>query len=351
MEAPAERSKILILTQKVDRTDTAGLGFFHSWIEEFARRCAFVTVICLEKGVYNLPANTKVLSLGKEEEVSRLTYLARLYRYIWRERENYDAIFVHMNQEYVLLAGLWWKLAGKRVLMWRNHRQGTWRTSLAGRLSHVVFYTSPDSFTAKFRNARRMPTGIDLAKFRQHTGTLRIPHSILSIGRVSRVKRVGVFIEALLLLEAQGVGFTASVVGDADPRDTAYYDALRRAAEPLIQKGVVMFQGSVPNTKTPEVYAAHEVYVNLTESGSLDKTIFSAMTSGTLTVVTNEYFRGVLPDSFIFKNGDATDLAHKLQAVLDLSAGEKQRIIGLMKKYVDENHSLEATISGILQAA
>src|SRR3989338_7648361 len=58
--------KLLIITQKVNQEDSV-LGFFHSWIREFASRFEEVTVICLEKGVYNLPENVEVFSLGKEE--------------------------------------------------------------------------------------------------------------------------------------------------------------------------------------------------------------------------------------------------------------------------------------------
>ncbi len=97
--------KLLILTQKVDKNDPI-LGFFHRWIEEFANHCEQVTVICLAKGKSTLPPTVSVLSLGKEAGQSRLKYLWRFYRYLWRERQNYDTVFVHMNQEYVLLGAL-----------------------------------------------------------------------------------------------------------------------------------------------------------------------------------------------------------------------------------------------------
>ena len=112
--------KLLIITQKVNKNDPV-LGFFHRWIIEFAKYFEFVTVICLEMGEYDLPDNVKVLSLGKEERQSRLQYLIQFYWYARHERKNYDAVFVHMNQEYLILAGWLWRLVGKKVTMWRNH--------------------------------------------------------------------------------------------------------------------------------------------------------------------------------------------------------------------------------------
>ena len=115
--------KLLIITQAID-LDNPVLGFFHRWVGEFSKHNEKLTVICLEKGKYNLPANVEVLSLGKEEGSSRFKYLWCFYKYLWRERTNYDVVFVHMNQEYILLAGWWWRLTGKKVVLWRNHQAG-----------------------------------------------------------------------------------------------------------------------------------------------------------------------------------------------------------------------------------
>ena len=67
--------KLLIITQKVNREDSV-LGFFHSWIREFATHFEKVTVICLEKGTYDLPQNVAVLSLGKEGQRSKVKGLS-----------------------------------------------------------------------------------------------------------------------------------------------------------------------------------------------------------------------------------------------------------------------------------
>ena len=97
--------KLLILTQKIDKDDSL-LGFFHSWVEEFAKHAESITIIALGVGEHRLPANVRVFSLGKEKGKSRLHYLMNFFRIILRERHNYERVFVHMNEEYVLL-GSW----------------------------------------------------------------------------------------------------------------------------------------------------------------------------------------------------------------------------------------------------
>ena len=108
--------KLLIITQTVDRRDTM-LGFFHNWLEEIAKGYESILVICLKEGEHDLPPNVRVLSLGKERGNSKIGYLWNFYKYIWSERQSYDSVFVHMNQEYVLLGWKSWLLLRKPIYM------------------------------------------------------------------------------------------------------------------------------------------------------------------------------------------------------------------------------------------
>ncbi len=280
--------KLLIITQKVDKDDPI-LGFFHRWIEEFAKNVERVTVICLERGKFNLPENVKVLSLGKEGGQSRLKYLFNFYKYLWRERKNYGVVFVHMNQEYVLLGCLFWKIWGKKVIMWRNHATGNFFTRVAVYLSDKVFCTSPQSYTAKFRKTEIMPVGVDAETFFSDPVVKKMSRSILALGRISAVKRLTLLVQALLELSRRQVNFTATIVGSpVTGADEVYEKRLHLLAESLIRSGQLVFRPAVPNHQTPDIYRAHEIYVNLTPSGSMDKTIFEAMACGCVVILEKE---------------------------------------------------------------
>ncbi|MHB9019331.1 MAG: glycosyltransferase, partial [Minisyncoccota bacterium] len=226
--------KLLILTQKIDINDPI-LGFFHRWVEEFSKNCEKVTVICLEKGEYSLPENVKVLSLGKEslkikncklEIIKKFIYAINFYRYIWKERKNYDAVFVHMNQEYILLGWKLWKLLGKKIMLWRNHPYGSLLTNFAVLVSDRVFCTSKYAYTAKFKKTEIMPVGIDTYLFKRRSEIKKIPNSVLFLGRISPIKNPDVLIESLNLLNKDRVDFNAFIVGDPLPKDKKYYDGL-----------------------------------------------------------------------------------------------------------------------------
>lgn len=339
--------RLLIITQKVDREDST-LGFFHDWLVEFSKHFKHLVVICLEEGKHDLPKNIKVLSLGKEIHASRFTYISRLYGYMWKERKNYDAVFVHMNQEYVLLGWKLWKLMGKKIILWRNHFQGNFLTDMAVFLSDIVCCTSTFSYTARFKKTRIMPVGIDEEMFKKNSSIQRNSRTILSLGRISPVKKIDVLINALILLDEKGVTFKASIYGNASERDTQYYEKLKQQGEALARKNKLKFNPGVPYTHVPDVLNAHEIFVNLTPTGSFDKTILEAMACESITIFSNYSIDDGKFQKLLVKQNDPVSLARKLESILNkesLSEYEDVRTEG--RAYILKHHSLSLLIKKI----
>ena len=330
--------KLLITTQAVDLDDPV-LGFFHRWLEEFAKQYESIEVICLREGRHTLPANVHVHSLGKENEVSRAAYVFRFYAYIWNLRNRYDSVFVHMNQEYVLLGGKFWWLWGKRVVLWRNHKKGSVFTRIAALFSRAVCYTSPAAYVAGFRNAVRMPIGIDTASFAPPAAA-PIPETVMFLGRIDPVKRPLVFLEALRLLRKKNIHVTADVYGDPTDPHGAFAAQFRKEAHELASRGPLLLHPSVRNDTTPLLYGTHAIYVNLTPSGSFDKTIGEAMACGCVVVAGNEALRGVIPDRLLVDADSPESVATGLEAALLLGADERAALSARSREYIVREHSL-----------
>lgn len=309
--------RLLVVTQVVDRNDSF-LGFFHRWLEELATHYEYIHVICLKEGEYALPENVTVHSLGKESGESRWKYLTNFFRYVWQLRHAYDAVFVHMNQEYVLLAGWLWKLMGKRIYLWRNHYAGGFLTDVAALFATKVFCTSKHSYTAKYRKTVVMPVGIDTIRFKPYGE--RVPHSILSLGRIAPSKNIEVILQALKVLKDQGAEFTASIYGDSLPQDRSYHDRLRAYVADQGLENYVNFFSGVPNTEAPRIFAAHQIFVNASASGMFDKTIFEAGACGALALASSADYAETADPRLVFKEKDAHDLAQKLAVILSLDA-------------------------------
>jgi len=313
--------RLLILTQKVDKDDDL-LGFFHSWLNELARHFEKVTIICLFEGKHDLPANVKVLSLGKEKGESKLKYIYNFFRYVFSERKNYDSVFVHMNQIYVLLGGIFWRIWGKKVALWYVHRQKSFSLWLAEKLVNVVFTSVPESFSLKSKKVQYVGHGVDTEFFScfNRNNAFNKPIRIIAVGRITPIKNLDILIEALSILNSKGFGLRAEIVGaPALKSDQAYLNEIKQIVQEKGLEGKVSFVGSVSNKDLPKYYCESDILVNLSPRGGVDKVVLEGMAGGVIPIVSNTAFREVLGEyvhNLVFKERDVSDLVLKIEGLL-----------------------------------
>lgn len=326
---------LLITTQAVDRDDPV-LGFFHGWLIALAPYFECVHVICLREGVHNLPLHVHVHSLGKECGENRMRYVYRLMRYAWQYRHEYDVVFSHMNPHYIVLLGWLWKLLGKTMFFWRNHARMNVMTRIAAFFAKRVYYTSPFACTRIFRHARQMPVGIDTQLFRPIDGVVRSVRSCLFLGRLSPVKRPELFLEAC----RHAPDHTVDVYGnDPKGKDGSYERALKVSAPKFVR-----FHDAVKNYETPELYSKTEVYVNLTQEGSMDKTVLEAAACGALVLVSNTSFKDDIPSPCMLKDSTPEHIASSLAALYNLPRETKDIFRKELIETVEEKHSLSKLV-------
>ncbi len=373
--------RLLICTQKVDRDDPI-LGFFHGWIIEFTKHFDSVIVVCLEEGKHELPANVRVLSLGKEKVKrqkakgkiasqkskfeadtfqapssqllassfsDRLRYAARFISIICRERNNYDAVFVHMNQIYVILGGLLWKAWNKKIGLWYTHRAVHLQLRLAACLSDEIFTAAPESFGLKTKKLHIIGHGIDVESFARgarhaHSGLFPLSDSpgihsvgnvlhghdaplshshqnlrLVSIGRITRIKNLETLIEAVGLLRRERTEVHCDIVGSpVTADDDSYFNELKESVKSKGLQDRVHFNHAVPQSEIAAYYLGNDFNINLTPTGGIDKVVLEGMAAGCLPLVSNEAFKAVFgqyADKLIFKFQDPLDLSDKIKAL------------------------------------
>ena len=350
--------KLLILTQKVDKNDDI-LGFFHGWIAEFAKYCEKITVVVLGVGEYDLPRNVKIFSLGKEnisqkskvyKVKSKLKYIFNFYKYIWRERKNYDVVFVHMNPEYVVLGGLFWKMWRKKVGLWYTHKAVNLKLRLAEKLADIVFSASAESFRLESKKLKITGHGIDIDKFKAEGQKLKVNEkfNILYVGRISPIKNQKLLIEAtdILAYEYRQKDFKISLVGSPiSQKDEIYQDDLKKIIKDKKLEQFIKFVGSVSNKDIVNFYNQANLSVNLCPTGGVDKTVLESMACELPVVVLNKTFKNILPDKFILKNGDARELARKIIEIIEDKKLQTEFRIKIIRQ-----HSLDNLIKRILNS-
>ena len=334
---------LLIITQKVDKNDQL-LGFFIDWISRFAQNFGKVTVLCLEKGEFNLSENVRVISLGKDRGVSKPVQLFNFYKFIFGLKNDYDIVLVHMNPIWVVLGGFSWRMMNKKIFLWYTHKAVTPKLRLAEKFADTIFTASPESFRLFSRKVIVTGHGIDADLFspgqgeKAYDGVLRI----LSVGRISPVKNYETLVKAGKIMREQGKDFHVTLVGEpALASDKAYEATIKELVRAHDLTNKFTFLGKISHRNLPDIYRKHDVFVHLSRTGSLDKAVLEAMASGLNVLSCNDSARAFLPKEFIFEDNDPIGLAEKIVAVSDKSPQSN------LKDYVVKNHGLNRLIKKI----
>lgn len=329
--------KILIVTQKLDKQDPI-LGFFHSWVAMFAEHCEQVVVICLYKGMVQLPKNVIIETLGKEKRVSRITYIAKLFYYSLRHKHSYDHVFVHMNQIYILLMGCVWRMLKKTIGLWYVHRQRSISLRLASILAHRIFTVTPDTFPYRIKKVTTVGHGIDISLFAPQVIS-KAKGRILTVGRISQIKSLDVLIRQLKYWPDK----TLRIVGvPITLEDVQYMSSLEELIRNEKVEHRVEFAGSRIGSSLVAEYNSAECFINLSNTGGIDKAVLESVACEVPTITTNKAFNQ--PDfKHIFY---ANDL--KNGTILSSIINDPQ-ILQQGRQVVCDKHSLQGLIPRIIQ--
>lgn len=355
--------KILIVTQKVDVSNDV-LGFMHRWIEEFAKNFEKVTVVCLQKGEYGFSDNTEVLSLGKpaqgwsalsgEKIYQKFWAFLNFYKYVWRERGNYDVVFVHMNPEYVLLGGLLWKILGKKISLWYAHKATPWHLKFAEKFVNVIFTSTKSGCRIESKRIMIIGQGIDTdffkPMFKQNENKV---FNIITVGRISKSKDYKTLLLAVKALIPEGINLKVDIIGaPARPEDFTYLEELESFVSKSKLQAVVRFVGSVPNREIVKYLEAADLFVNMGQTGSLDKAVLEAMSAGLPILTCNEAFVEVLDlysGSLLVAKQDVNSLADKIKYLYGMPP-EKRLELGLaLREIIVRDHNLTVFVRKITE--
>lgn len=338
--------RLLICTQIIDKEDP-GLGFFHRWVEIFAEECELVEVICLREGIHTLPRNVVVNSLGKEHGASRLKYLYRLYKTIWLKRHEYDAVFVHMNPEYVVLGGLVWRLLGKRIGLWYTHRAVNPKLRIATALMHQGFTGSKESFRIDTPKVLVTGQGVDTSVFLPAEERGERPLTLLVVGRISPIKNLELAIETLIEVRKTNPAVLRIVGAPGKPEDVAYEESIRALIKAKgLEDVALMVGGKDPEGVLYELQHA-DIFLHTSMTASADKTAVEAMAVGMYTITSSPVYRKDLPES-CYQLPEAALYAKEIVRFWSLEQKEKERIGTVLREAAIREHSLQRLVRLII---
>ncbi|MFA5133272.1 MAG: glycosyltransferase family 4 protein [Patescibacteria group bacterium] len=331
--------RLLVLTQKIDKNDL-NLGFFHRWLEAMSSDFESVEAVALGLGEYNLPNNICVHSLGKEKGISRLAKIINFYRLIFSLRGRYDAVFIHMNPEYAVLGGMFWKLWEKPIYLWYVHKSITWKLRLASFFAKQIFTANFSS--CRLANRKKIAIvghGIDTNLFVPRTVPKDEKFTVLAAGRMSPVKKYETVLAALNKINGEDIKKIKLLIiaPILDQAGENYKDFLFKKIKDYGLEDAVQIIPGVREDELANMYNKADLLVHTSETGSVDKVVLGAMASELPVLSSSEAF-DFLPAPHRFKkinseSGEYDELAEKIVFFMRRRGEKYPELRDIVEKY------------------
>jgi glycosyltransferase involved in cell wall biosynthesis len=342
---------LLVFNLKTDADDDV-LGFTTDWINELAKHFLKVIVITMCAGRLEVRDNVRVLSVGKEKGYSELRRGVEFYRLLGKvvRTEQLDVCFAHMMPLFAVMGWPLLRLGGVPIILWYAHKSTGPVLKVAVRLVDRVVASSMSGFRVNTSKLRIIGQGIDTIRFcpGPTSDSIRRPFTVLSVGRLSPIKRIEVLIEALAILhrERADLDVQAKIVGGPlSPTDREYVLGLRSLARNLGISDRVEFVGSKSFRDLQLCYQSADCFVNSSDTDSVDKAVLEAMSCGIPIITSNISFLEVLGSDlssrWVIKKGSATALYERLVDLIVLSPNDRAVLGTRLREIVVTGHSLQ----------
>ncbi|MFY9463115.1 MAG: glycosyltransferase family 4 protein [Candidatus Sungiibacteriota bacterium] len=336
--------KLLIITQAVDREDP-NLGAFYYWFEMLAQHAESVVIITGRAGAHDLPSNVSVHTFG----TARLGRIGRLWKF-WelfaRNYANADAVLFHQIPEYVIVAAPFLLAKKKITALWYAHGVVSWRLRIAERLVGYIFTSSAAGFRMPSKKVHHLGQAINTELF---SPVLRANHSggilrMITVGRIASVKNYETIIHACAIVrDTSSQAWVLTIVGGPiTPSDRIYGEKIKTLIREKNLEQYIHFYGDRGYSEIPDILREHDMFLNASATGSLDKAVLEAMACGLTVLTSNEAYRAILSLEYFVEHPSAEFLAERIKA-----RAAEPRPNRALRDIVVRDHALERTIEKI----
>lgn len=339
---------LLWFNLKTDAVDDV-LGFTTDWITVFSGRFDRIIVVTMQSGEIQVPPNVEVFSLGKEVGYSEARRLLRFYQLLARifSTHRVDGCFAHMTPLFAVLAfPLLW---AKRIplTLWYAHKSVTATLRLAEKVVDRIVTPSKESFRIPSTKVEVVGHGINTDRFTPNPRRRQDrSFQIVSVGRLSRIKRIDTLLTAFAgaVQDNPSANMRLILVGrPATSDDHQYVADLGKLIRRLDIVDQVQIHGDVPYQRVAEYYQAADCFVNLSDTGSVDKAVLEAMCCGIPVITSNEAFATILGDlgsGICFVDKSVESVRGAIHALLAMQPTERASLGMQLRERAAKDHGL-----------
>lgn len=299
------------------------LGWQSRVARELASRVEHLTVVTSEVGrVSSFPENVEVVTppvrpLGLPHRFGgRVAFNKHMLELCRRNR--IDAVFVHMAMEWAYLLSPTFKILRLPVVMWYAHGTVTRRLRMAIRCVDRVITSTPEGCRIDDDKVGVIGQAIDTDHF--VVPKRRLLRSLVYVGRITERKRIDLMyqVSKIVTPENDYPEIPFEIVGPMlTLNDMRYERDLRDRIWRERKELHFRMMGYIPFERLPELYETAFLHLNLSETGSMDKTVMEALSAGCPVLTSNPAFFDTLRDfpEFIVRDERSEAIAEQIKQI------------------------------------
>lgn len=275
---------IIIYNLITDESDPV-TAFAVDWIKAFAEISDKVVVFSTHVGIYALPSNVKVYELGggssKKRVIAAFKLLASFILVL--NMRGKKIIFHHMSEKTACILGSLYRCFGIKQGLWYSHNRNSSILKCATHFVNYIFTPTLNSFPMKTRKIQATGHGINISRFQGYVKKTQPRKGVVSVGRISKVKRLEKIIDALALVKPCSP--TLTLIGPVMEKKE-YVDYLKSHAKALQVE--LHVKKETPYNEIPAEISKY----SMAFSGSpntVDKSVLEAAAVGCFVVSENSY--------------------------------------------------------------
>lgn len=215
---------MIIFNLATDENDPL-LAFTIDWIKAFHEIENVTEVISTHVGSHSLPQSIKVHELGGGSPLRKVIAILKLVchgvRIVITTKNT--VIFHHMSTYSAMIIGPLFRMRGFEQGLWYSHNRDSLILRAGSLAVNDIFTPTEDSFPFKSRKIHSVGHGIDVNKFNLHVKENVKRFGIVSVGRISEVKRLDRLITGVI--ESGIHGSEVTLIGP-NPRQNNLYEKL-----------------------------------------------------------------------------------------------------------------------------
>jgi len=303
------------------------LGWQNRVVNELAVHYDHVVVFTQKNSIAHPPEKITIVELPKIFSRFPIRWLGgRMLYSVWfipyQVKYRFRVCFIHMSHLWAFRFFPAFKLSGIRVLLWYAHGSVKNKLKLAHRCVDRVITSTPEGFRLPSAKKVIIGQGIDVEMYDPARLANVVKNDLIYVGRITERKRVHVILELFgeLVKRSGDKTIKLKLIGPVmNADDERYLQNLQIRAQELQVSSQVDFIGPLPPEQIPSKYMGVALHINLSQTGSMDKTIMEALAMGCPVITSNEAVKETLsghPELFVDSDASVESLTTSVMTVL-----------------------------------